>query len=292
MNSKLLVGFVLICVSFVWAGSFIVVQLATKELSPVFLGFLRFFIATPIMVSILFFRKKSRKLPKNEFPYLILLGLTGVTLLYIFQFTGIALTTASTAAVLINTNVIFIALFSALFFKELFGKKKIIGILLCFLGVIIIVISHNASTTFLLEDSFFIGSILILLSALCWAVYSIVGKHLIQRYDILSVTTYALLFGTICYIPFIISDFPSILQISFFGWIAVLYLAVGCTVFAYLGWFYALHKNQASKAAVYLNLIPLFTIVMSFFVGENFTFYFILGAILIIYGVYLTEKSK
>ena len=292
MNNKLLVSFILVLVSLVWAGSFIVVQIVTEEIDPVSLGFLRFFVATPIMFLILLIRGKGISIPRKELPSLSILGLTGVTLLYLFQFIGIDITNASTAAVLINTNVIFIAILSALFLKETFGRKKISGVSLSFLGVIVIIFFNAPKETFLLENIFLLGCILILLSAFCWAIYSIVGKRLLKTYDMFTVTAYAFALGSLFYLPFVISDIiPTIQQTSINGWLSVLYLALVCTVFGYIGWYYALKKTEASKAAVFLNLIPLFTIIMSFFIGESITVFFLLGAILIIYGVYLTQKS-
>jgi drug/metabolite transporter (DMT)-like permease len=292
MNNKLFVSFILVLVSFIWAGSFVVVSVATGEMDPVYLGFLRFLIATPIMFLVLFIRRKDILIPKKELPSLAILGLTGVTLLYLFQFVGIDLTNASTASVLINTNVIFIVILSVLFLKETLGKKKILGISLSFLGVIVIILSNASLEVFSSEDMFFIGSIFIILCAFCWAIYSIVGKRLLKTYDMFTVTAYAFALGTLFYIPFIISDIiPTIQTTSINGWLAVLYLALACTVFGYIGWYYALKKTEASKAAVFLNLIPLFTITMSFFIGEVITVFFLVGAILITFGIYITQKS-
>jgi len=292
MNNKLLVSFILVLVSFVWAGSFIVVKVATEEISPIDLGFLRFLVATPIMFLILLIRRKDILIPKKELPSLAILGLTGVTLLYLFQFVGIKYTNASTSAVLINTNVIFIAILSALFLKETFVRKKISGISLSFLGVIVIIFSNTSLEIFSSGDMFFIGCVLILLSAFCWAIYSIVGKRLLKTYDMFTVTTYAFALGTLFYIPFVISDIITTLQTVTIGaWMAVLYLALACSVFGYIGWYYALKKTEASKAAVFLNLIPLFTITMSLFLGEVITVFFLFGATLIIFGVYITQKS-
>jgi len=292
MDNKLLISFILVLVSLVWAGSFIVVKIATGEINPIDLGFLRFLVATPIMFLILLIRKKDVYIPAKELPSLLILGLTGVTLLYLFQFVGINYTNASTSAVLINTNVIFIAILSAVFLKETLSKKRISGISLSFLGVVVIVLSNMPQENFALNNIFFIGSILILLSALCWAIYSIVGKRLLRKYDAFTVTTYAFGLGTLFYIPFVVSDIvPTIQKISLNGWMAILYLALFCSVFGYIGWYYALKKTEASKAAVFLNLIPLFAIIMSFFLGEKITGFFLLGAILIVYGVYLTQKS-
>ncbi len=292
MNNKLFISLLLVLVSFVWAGSFIVVKTVTQEMDPIDLGFLRFLVATPIMFLILLIRRKNIYIPKKELPSLSILGLSGVTLLYLFQFVGIKYTNASTSAVLINTNVIFIAMLSALFLKETFTTKKISGISLSFLGVIIIIVSNFPRENFALNNIFFIGSILVLLSAFCWAIYSIVGKRLLKKYDTFTVTTYAFALGTLFYIPIVISDIiPTIQKISFDGWMAVLYLAILCSVFGYIGWYYALKKTEASKAAVFLNLIPLFAIIMSFFLGETLSVLFLLGAILIIVGVYITQQS-
>jgi len=138
MNSKTPISLLLVFVSLAWAGSFVVVTMTVEEISPVDLGFLRFLIATPFMVLILLLSKKETRLPVKEFLSLSILGLTGVTFLYIFQFIGIEYTTASTAAVLINTNVIFVVLLSATFLREKFSLKKSAGIAISFFGVLVI----------------------------------------------------------------------------------------------------------------------------------------------------------
>ena len=279
-------------VSLVWAGSFVAVRMTVKEISPVDLGFLRFLVATPFMVLILFLSKKETRLPAKELLSLSVLGLTGVTLLYIFQFIGIEYTTASTSAVLINTNVIFIVLLSATFLKEKFPLRKSAGIALSFVGVLVVIFAQMTNESIAFSNVFLIGCIFIILSAFCWAIYSIVGKRLLDKYDPFTVTTYAFVLGTIFFLPVVLPDITDVIQgVSFNGWMAILYLALICSVFGYVAWYYALSRIEAGRAAVFLNLIPLFTIVISFFTGEIPTFIFLIGAILIIYGVYLTQKS-
>ena len=291
MSKNLLIAVILILVSFVWAGSFIVVDVTTKEMDPIDLGFLRFLVATPLMILIAVLRKKPLLLPKKELPWLVVLGLTGVTLLYLFQFLGIHFTNAPTASVLINTNVIFIAILSGLFLHETLTRKRVAGIVLSFIGVIVIMFSDISKQALTFDNLFFIGGILMLLSAFCWALYSFVGKRLLKTYDEFVITTYAFGFGTLFYIPFVVLHLgPVLQQTSLNGWLAVLYLALTCSLFGYLGWYYALKHIDASKAAVFLNFIPLFTILMSFFLGTSLTWFFLLGAALIIYGVYITQE--
>ena len=290
MNKNILLTLLLILVSFVWAGSFIVVEIATQEIDPIDLGFLRFLVATPLMIVLVMLRKKPLKIPRKELPWLVVLGLTGVTLLYFFQFLGIHYTNAPTASVLINTNVIFIAILSGLFLHEALTKKRVAGILLSFFGVFIIMFSDVSKEQITSDNLFLIGGILMLLSAFCWALYSFVGKRLLKAYDEFVITTYAFVFGTIFYLPFVLLHIGSVLQqTSLSGWGAVVYLALACTLFGYLGWYYALKHIDASKAAVFLNFIPLFTILMSFFLGASFTWFFLIGAGLIIYGVWLAQ---
>jgi len=291
MNKNLIIAMLLILVSFVWAGSFIVVDITTKEMDPIDLGFLRFLIATPLMILIVVLRKKPLLLPKKELPWLVVLGLTGVTLLYLFQFLGIHFTNAPTASVLINTNVIFIAILSGFFLQETLTRKRVAGIVLSFIGVFVIMFSDISKQALTFDNLFLIGGILMLLSAFCWALYSFVGKRLLKTYDEFVITTYAFGFGTLLYIPFVILHLgPVLQQTSLNGWLAVLYLALTCSLFGYLGWYYALKHIDASKAAVFLNFIPLFTILMSFFLGTSLTWFFLLGAALIIYGVYITQQ--
>ncbi len=278
-------------VSLVWAGSFVAVRMTVKEISPVDLGFLRFLVATPFMVLILLLSKKETRLPAKELLSLSVLGLTGVTLLYIFQFIGIEYTTASTSAVLINTNVIFIVLLSATFLKEKFPLRKSAGIALSFVGILVVIFAQMTNESIAFSNVFLIGCIFIILSAFCWAIYSIVGKRLLDKYDPFTVTTYAFVLGTIFFLPVVLPNITDVIQgVSFNGWMAILYLALICSVFGYVAWYYALSRLEAGRAAVFLNLIPLFTIVISFFTGEIPTFIFLIGAILIIYGVYQAQK--
>jgi len=292
MNNKTRISLLLVLISLIWAGSFIAVKITVNEISPIDLGFLRFLVATPVMILFLFLRKKDVRIPKKELPSLIILGLTGVTFLYIFQFIGIEYTTASTSSVLISTNVIFIVILSALFLKEHFSFKRILGVILSFSGVIVVIFAQSSNGKICFNNQFIIGCILILLSAFCWAVYSVVGKKLLTKYDAFAVTTYAFVLGTIFFLPVV---FPNVINvipnISFNGWMAVLYLALLCSVFGYVAWYYALSKMEAGRTAVFLNLIPLFTITLAFFIDEIPTILFLVGAIIIIYGVYLAQKS-
>ena len=285
-------SFLLIIIAFVWAGSFIVVDATVKQIQPITIAFLRFLIATPFMIISIFIFKKNQLIKLRDLHYFIILGLTGVTFLYIFQYLGIERTTPSTSAVLINTNVIFILFLSVIFLKETITKKRIIGIILSFIGVIFVLLAQMINENVVFNNIFLTGCIFIIISALCWAIYSIIGKKIMKKYNPLLVITYLFIIGTLFFLPFISTDIiAEIGNVNLNGWLYIIYLSIICSVFGYIGWYFILEKTEASKSAVYLNLIPLFGIILSFFYGEKITIFFILGAILIIYGVYLTQKN-
>lgn len=295
MNKKDLFNIILlIFISLSWAGSFLVVEATYKQISPLYLGFLRFVVATPIMFLIIILQKKSLLIPKKEIPILIILGLTGVTFLYIFQFFGIAFTTASTASVLINTNVLHIAIFSAIFLHEKFTWNKTIGVLIAFIGAVFVITGQMTNEAINVDQIFIIGCALVLLSALCWAIYSIIGKKILTKYDPFVLTANVFLYGVILYLPVVIPNvFEIIPKITISALLSILYLGILCSVFGYTAWYYVLtNRKETSKTAVFLTLIPMFTILLSYlFKGEIPTTLFFIGAIFIIIGVYLTQQK-
>ena len=283
----------LLLVAVIWGGSFIVVKEATAEMDPLVLGAVRFLVATPLMVILLIVMKANPRVPRKEWPSLIVLGLTGVTLLYVLQYIGIAYTNASTSSVLTDMDVLFIVLLSFLLLHEPVTRLRILGIGLSFIGVIVVVFSNIDVASMTVSTQFILGSVLVVSSSLCWGVFSIVGKRLLQTYNEITIMTYAFALGTLFYLPIVGGSLVSSLQrTSLFGWGAILYLAVVSTIIAYLGWYYALKRVDASQAAVYLNFIPLSTILMAILLGEHMTVAFFVGAGLIIYGVYLTQDRK
>ncbi|KAA0000329.1 MAG: DMT family transporter [Thermoplasmata archaeon] len=273
-------------VALVWGGSFIAVKVAVGGLSPILLALLRFALASPAMLGIALLKRKSLVIHVKDVPAVVLLALTGVTLLYVFQFTGIKYTTATSAALLINTNVLFIAILSAILLKEVLSRKKIFGVICGFLGAALIVTNGS-----LLVTRSFGGDMLIILSALCWAVYSVAGKKVMERYDPITINTHVFFLGTLLLVPFAFRDMAGA-TVSGEAWAIIVYLALACSVFGYVAWYDALARMDATKVAIFLNLIPLFAILIAHVVlHERITTVTVIGAALILYAIYLTEKG-
>jgi len=276
-----------------WSFSFILVKVGLKEITPITFASLRFLLATAFLLCLKpFFGNvfKSKGVRKSDLPKFLILGLSGVTGYHLFFFLGINYTTAISASVLGNTAPIFIAILSAIFLKERMNWMKITGILIAFIGTICIITKLEP----VLFSSHVVGDILIVASILSWAIYTIVGKPMLQRYEPMMVTFYSMLVGT----PFLViaalakEDVRIIANLSIGLWIIVVYLAIVCSAIGYFLWYEGLKRMEPSKAGVFIFTIPIYTIILSIlFLGETLTYPIVLGTILVMLGVYLTEKA-
>jgi len=279
-----------------WAASFIFIKVGLAEIPPITLAFIRFTVAFPVMVLITLLTGSNRGEKfrfKEDFVSFSILALTGVTLLYMFQFYSLRYTTASTGSILINTTVIFMAILSAAFLKEKLNASKIAGILVAFFGLFIIV-SNLRLDIFNLNPQELLGDGLMIASAIIWAIYSIYSKKILQSHSPIIATTIVFGLGALYLAPFTLVESPSltVMRVTWLGCISILYLALVCSSFAYVAWNRALSKVETVKAGMFLYLIPIITTILShFFLGEEIGIATVVGGAFILIGVYLTETT-
>ncbi len=273
----------LLLVSLIWAGSFIAIKVALNYIDPYNLAFYRFLIATPIMLAIF---KPSFRISLRDLLKITILALSGVTLLYTIQFYALEITTATKASILINTCVIFTAILSYIFLKESMNFRKIVGIFIAFLGVFFVVSNCQI-------NSINLGDVLMIIDGFLWAIYTVLGKVMLDRFRAEHLTTYAFFFGTIFLFPFALYKGlanPLTFELSLI--LSILYLSIPCSVFAYLIWYRALNFLKATNVAFFTYLIPLFTAILAYlFIAEEVTIFTAIGGTLIILGMYFVERD-
>lgn len=272
----------------VWAGSFISIKIGLREVKPYNLAFYRFALASPILFLAVYLKKRLQRIKVKDLVYFIALALTGVTLLYTVQFVALLYTTATNSSILINTSVIFVA-FMSFFLGEKFTKLKSAGVCLSFIGMVLI-ISKGKLEFF--GSKTFVGDALMVFDGFLWASYTILGKNMLEKYNPDTLTTYAFAIGSILLFPFALFEgIANPFSLSITAWLSIAYLSLLCSVFAYMIWYSALRVMDATKVAVFVYIIPLFTAIMAFFVlGEEIDIFTALGGALIMLGVYLVER--
>lgn len=272
----------------IWAGSFIFIKIGLQEIKPYNLAFYRFILASPVLLLAVYLKKRLKSIKIRDILRIVILAITGVTLLYAVQFVALMYTTATNSSILMNTSVIFIAVMS-FFLGERFTKLKTLGLCLSFLGVMLVV-SRGKFEFF--SSKTFIGDMLIIFDGFLWAIYTILGKSLLEKYSPDVLTAYAFTIGSILLFPFALYEgITNPLSLSMTAWISLLYLSLLCSVFAYLVWYSALTAMEATKVAVFVYIVPFFTAIMAFSVlGEEIGIFTALGGILTMTGVYLVER--
>ncbi len=271
-----------------WGTSFPLVKWSLEYVSPYVLVTLRFLLASVILLPVAFLSARERFFTFFPKPYLLLLGLiNGVG--YFLQFVGQSLTTAINASLLLNTSVIFASIFSSLWLNEQLGPKKTMGILITFLGTILIVTEGRFKH---LSSGTTVGDLLCLSGGMAWGVYTVISKKTSKpKENSLLFTSTMLLYTFLAVFTFSMPFFHlKILPLKI--WLSVLYISIFCTAIPFLLWYEGLKRIEASSSAVYLLfMIIVATILSIFFLLEPFTPMIGIGSLLVGGGIWLTERS-
>jgi len=282
-----------------WGGSFVVVKVALMEgLTPTAVATFRFLIAGGLFLVALLLKKGRERgyrlvVEKKDVPALLFLALTGITFMFTAQYTGIQMAGASIAAIFVCLlSPIFIAVLSARILKERLTKKQVFGIGIAATGTFSVIAGGTLSLAG--DREFLLGSLILLSTPFLWAMYSLLGKKTIEKYDSFLVVAYVTVLGGLFLIPFSLAE-NSLLQIftmSLNGWLAVLFLSFACSLFGYYIWFFVLKQVGATVTSSFLFIEPLVTVLFAAaFVGEGLSLFTLAGGLLIFLGVLLITRK-
>ena len=277
-----------------WSGAFITGKIAVGEFPPLTLSFLRFLLALPFIFVIFWRLEPHRLLPhRQQWLPLIILGVVGTFGYHALFFTCLKYTTAINSSLIGATNPLLTAFLAALFCRERLSPGRIVGICLSFFGVFLVV--TRGDWQMVTQLRFNPGDLLMLAAVGCWAVYSLLGRTYMQRYALspLMVTAYTFTVCVVVSLPFVLWESPLFHpgQVTAWGWASVLYMSVFASVLGYLLHMNAVRRIGASRAAMFINLVPVFTILQSILIlGEELSPFQLAGACVIIAGVFLATR--
>lgn len=286
-------AFLMLCLITFWGSSFVVVKrLLGEGLTPVSIATFRFLVAGALFLLALFLNKARQPsyrllVEKKDIKTLVLLALSGVTLFFMVQYTGISMAGASIASILVCLLApVLISVFSAWLFRERLKRRQVAGIGAAALGTFTIVAGDVFSSQG--NSAFLQGSLLLLLTPLMWAGYTLLGKKVTEKYDPFLVVAYVSILGGLLLIPFSLAEnsFHLITAVSLQGWLFILFLAFTCSLLGYYIWFYVMKQVKAAVASSFLFGEPLVTALFATtFVGEQITASVVAGGLLVFVGV-------
>ena len=270
----------------IWGVSFPVIKLAVGEVDSLLFINIRFAIAAAIVLAyLLIFRRPLRKLLRGR--VLWILGITnGVG--FAMEVFGMNFTSASKASLLINVNVVFMAIFSSLLLGDTMRRKAKAGIGIGLAGV---VLTSTGGDLSVLTSGSIIGDVIIFTGGIVWAYSMIYNKKAATELGLsaMEVTASMTLISALALLPFLgLSSFN--INVNAVSIAAIFYTAIFCTIVA----FFLFYKSLQTLTVVNSGMVMLFEIVIaiavsSIFLGEVLTVVGALGGVLIGLGIWLAS---
>lgn len=280
----------------IWASSFAVIKVGVGEIDPFFLAGIRAIIAAAVLLAVVAVKgelAELRTLLAAQWRSLALSGLVGIAVFDVLQNVGIAKTTSVLAGLLLNTNPLMIAALGVAFLRQRLPWTRVVGLLLGFAGMATVAVSGSGPDTDVAPD-IAVGNLLVLLSALAWAVYSIITAKRVSVHSPLLVTCSSYVFGSVFSVPiFMFADMDEVAWTSPKAWAVVLYLGVVASALTFFMWGFALANLEVANASIVLFLIPVVAVLVGWLVlGEAVGLVVLAGGALILGGIALSEMTR
>ena len=284
----------LVCASLFWAGNFMIGKYAfLSEIPPLSLVFYRWSLVWIILLPFTYKEIiKHKDTILNNLTLLFFLGLTSVGLFNSFTYLSLIHTQVINAS-LFNTAIPAIIILLCFLFKiERTNKFQILGLIISVCGILAII--TKLKLDILLSLNFNKGDLIMIGGVLTWGVYSTLLKKKQFTLPLLTLVHVICTFGLISVFPQFLYEFSNEQTIQFDVNLiyTLIFLALFPSIGSYYCWAGAVSIIGANRAGISLSLIPLFSSIMAIAIyGEIFQFFHLIGAILIILGLFLSNKE-
>ena len=288
-RGRLLPTLALLTAMLLWGSSFVAMKLAFRELSPMVVVFGRMAVAalcfTPFIPSFLRLR-----LGKKHLVPLLAMGFFEPCLYFLLEAAALQNTSASQAAMITTMLPLMVAMAAGFFLGEHIGLRTVLGFGLAAAGAIWLSCAAGFDQE---APRPALGNFLEFLAMISATGYIILMKYLSRDLPPFFLTAVQAFIGTFFFLPLIFlpaTELPRAITLSGLG--AVVYLGIAVTVGAYGLYNYGISKVPANQAAAFINLIPVFTIIMGFLIlDERLSGWQILACLLVFTGVLLSQNE-
>ena len=280
----------LVGMALIWGVNFSVVKFGTSVIDPLAYNGVRVMLAGLLLSAIVFARRLA--LPSARTTLALLgLGVLGNGVYQVFFIEGIARTRASDAALVIAATPAFIAVIGRLRGVERVAARGAVGIALSIAGIALVVLGSTEGRE---GQATVTGDLLVLIGALCWAVYTVMLKPYTERVGGLQLSALTMMGGAI---PLFALASPVVFHAPWhalpaMGWLAIVYSGVFALVVAYLFWYNGVRVIGPTRTSMYSNLQPIVAVLVAWpMLGEIPTPWQIVGAACIMGGLVLTRSG-
>ena len=276
-----------------WGIQPLCIKILIASWTPASLTCLRYLLISLILFLIMYLRHEKKFIPpKNCIIPLLLMGLTGIAINNVSQFTGLKYSTITNCTLIAATGPAVTAMLSAVFIRERLKLLQWIGIIISFIGVIFLI--TKGSWEILANFQFSPGDILFFTCQIVWAAYSIIGLRVMKHLSAIAVTAWSGLLGSIEVALFALCTGQlGYVNLDIAGWSSFVFVVLCGGVGSMLFWNIGVKNAGPSMAAIFSNLTPIFGMLCgAIFLSEEIGIMQISGALAIFVGVYITTHSE
>ena len=266
----------------IWAGNYLARQFLLKEFSPYFLSAFSLTVISIFFLAMGLITKCFVRLKRREFLLFCFAGLIGLVANQIFLFTGLKYSTATNASLIFSMSPLITAGLAALFLKEKITPQMIAGSVIAIIGLYFVLSIKGKLVLGL-------GDLLLLGGTITFSCNLIFVRLLSNRLSPFIITSYSFFVAAIIFDPFILIgtqiDWNHTVWVWLFGVMSVL---IGQGITSML-WNKAMNNLGAAKSAIVLNLQPIMTMLLDFWIYQNpLTIKKLFGALLVFAGILLS----
>jgi drug/metabolite transporter (DMT)-like permease len=285
----------LTCVPVLWGGTFIAGRVISAHLPPATAGFVRFVFATLALLAALHFTEGLRaisRITRRQLLGTMALGATGIFIYNLLFFTALSVLPAGRTSLIIALNPVVTLLIAAALLGDRLSATRWLGVALALLGVWVVVTRGDLSQ---IAQSLGKGELAMFGAVCAWAVYTLLGRKLLQGLSPVLATLWAAIWGTLFLGLLALRDIPHVHAASFTPevWAGLVFLGVFGTAVAFVWYYDGLRRLGAARTVVFNNLVPVFGVLLGWLIlGEPLSASLLAGGGLAIFGVFLVNRVK
>ena len=273
-----------------WASTFVALKLAFSIYDPMVVIFGRMAVAS--LLAVFFpFVFKNIQFRMKDLKYIVFMVICEPCLYFIFEAKALVYTSAAQAGMITSMMPLMVAIGAGLILKEKLTRKTYLGFMIAVMGALWLSFASNPSSH---GPRPLLGNFLEFIAMVCATGYALSLKKLTSHYSPLFLTFIQAFAGAIFFFPALFLPGTQLpVQAEPVPVFAILYLGSAVTLGAYGFYNYGVSKIPASQATAFINLIPVFSLVMSALVlGERFSSVQYLASIMVFAGVILSQDFK
>lgn len=270
--------------AFFWGANFVLAAPILADLPPLWAAAMRFVLGAALMFFIAGVRREQLLgLLKRHARVYLLLGAVGICGFNLFFFYALQSTSANSAALIMATNPLLTAFLAVAFLGERLTTRHLVALPVALIGVAVVISQGDMNR---LESlSFAHGDLLMLAANLSWAMYNVLVRRYMPQGSPIANTSWVMAAGAILLVSVALGSDTHVSMLDGKAEIAMAVMVIGGTVLAYLFWGIGIARLGAARTAIFLNLVPVFAMLVGAFLGTLPTTAQLAGGLLVLGGV-------